>query len=89
MPGILLSCGSSYVRPLAYKASSGNFLLTRRDAAWQHSLLDHRVFSEKRMRMTTTTINQPAKRPALGSCFAHGTDRLAAKVWSFPGRTTE
>jgi len=40
------------------------------------------------MRMTTT-INQSTKRPALGSCFAHGTDRLAAKVWSFPGRTTE
>jgi hypothetical protein len=46
-------------------------------------------FREATMRMTTTTINQPAKRPALGSCFAHGTDRLAAKVWSFPGRTTE
>jgi len=45
-------------------------------------------FREATMRMTTT-INQPTKRPALGSCFAHGTDRLAAKVWSFSGRTTE
>jgi hypothetical protein len=63
--------------------------LTLRDAAWQHSFLDHpRFFREATMRMTTT-INQPTKRPALGSCFAHGTDRLAAKVWSFSGRTTE
>jgi hypothetical protein len=35
-----------------------------------------------------TTINQQTKRPALGSCFAHGADRLA-KVWSISGRAKE
>ena len=45
-------------------------------------------FRETTMRMTYI-FNQPTKRPALGSCFAHGSDRLAAKVWSFSGRTTE
>lgn len=39
--------------------------------------------------MGMTYINQPAKRPTFGSCFAHGIDRLAAKVWSLSGRTTE
>ena len=39
--------------------------------------------------MGMTYINQPTKRPTLGSCFAHGIDRLAAKVWSLSGRTTE
>jgi hypothetical protein len=34
--------------------------------------------------MRMTTINQETKRPALGSCFAHGSDRLA-KVWSISG----
>jgi len=39
--------------------------------------------------MRMTSINQPTKRPAFGSCFVHGYDRLAAKVWSLSGRTTE
>lgn len=38
--------------------------------------------------MRMTTINQQTKRPALGSCFAHGSDRLA-KVWSISGRAKE
>lgn len=39
--------------------------------------------------MRIETINQPTERPAPGSCFVHGADRLAAKVWSFSGRPTE
>ena len=39
------------------------------------------------MRMTFN--HQPTKRPAIGSCYAQGIDRLAAKVWSLSGRTTE
>lgn len=39
------------------------------------------------MRMTTFN-RQPIQRPALGSCFAHGVDRLA-KVWPISGRATE
>jgi hypothetical protein len=39
--------------------------------------------------MRIDTYNQPAKRPALGSCFVHGSDRLAAMVWSSSGRAAE
>ena len=49
---------------------------------------NHESFSENRM-MTITYINQPTKRSALGPCFMRGSDRLAAKVWSFSGRVTE
>jgi hypothetical protein len=48
---------------------------------------DRAVFPRgKAMRMTT--INQQTKRPALGSCLAHGSDRLA-KVWPISGRAKE
>ena len=39
--------------------------------------------------MRIDTFNQPTKRPALGSCFAHGSDRLDGMVWSFSGRAAE
>ena len=39
--------------------------------------------------MRMTFINQPTKRPATGSCFAQGIDRLAAYVWSTSGRTAD
>jgi hypothetical protein len=38
--------------------------------------------------MRMTFINQPTERPTGGSCFAHGSDRLA-KVWHSSGRATE
>lgn len=38
--------------------------------------------------MRMTFIDQQTKRPALGSCFAHGSDRLA-KVWHGSGRAKE
>jgi hypothetical protein len=39
--------------------------------------------------MRMTYLKPQIQRPALGSCFAHGSDRLVAKVWSLSGRTTE
>lgn len=38
--------------------------------------------------MRMTFINRQTKRPALGSCFAHGADRLAT-VWQGSGRAME
>ena len=38
--------------------------------------------------MRTIHTYQPTKRPALGSCFAQGFDRLVAKDGSLSGRTT-
>lgn len=39
--------------------------------------------------MRIAYINQPTKRLALGPCFARGSDRLDAMVWSFSGRAAE
>jgi hypothetical protein len=62
--------------------------LTIAIAAWQHSAIESpESFSERTMRIET--YNQPTKRPALGSCFVHGSDRLAAMVWSSSGRAAE
>jgi hypothetical protein len=39
--------------------------------------------------MRATHIDRPTKRPALGSCFLHGTGWLAAGVRFLSGRTKE
>jgi len=58
------------------------------NAAWQHSSITiTESFSETEM-MRITFIHQPTKRPALGSCFAQGLDRLVMDR-SPSGRTTE
>jgi hypothetical protein len=45
------------------------------------------VFSRDMMRIAFN--HQPTARPSGGSCLAQGFDRLAVKVWSISGRTTE
>ena len=87
MPVFLV--GGRLVRPPCGKRSSGpRYGVDARNAAWQHPSIESPAsFSERTMRIDT--YNQPTKRPALGSCFAHGADRLAVMVWSLSGRAAE
>jgi hypothetical protein len=62
--------------------------LTDANAAWQHSTIESpESFSERTMRIDTYI--KPTQRPALGTCFSHGADRLAVMVWSLSGRAAE